>query len=69
MLMELVKWLRYVPSGQKLPIAAAVGSSNYGIRSARRDLECQLIVVTSNQRLRKVSISPKALSCSSPAES
>ena len=45
---------RYTPPGESLPIATAVGSSNFGYRSLQRDLECQLFVVTTNLRLRRV---------------
>ena len=45
---------RYTPPGESLPIATAVGSSNFGYRSLERDLECQLFVVTANLRLRQV---------------
>jgi len=34
------------------PVATVVGSSNYGVRSARRDVEAQLAVVTTHDGLR-----------------
>ena len=34
------------------PVATLVGSSNYGVRSARRDIEAQLAVVTRHAGLR-----------------
>ena len=44
-------WL-WPPGGEGGPAATLVGSSNYGVRSARRDVEAQLALVTSHAGLR-----------------
>ena len=45
---------RYTPPGEELPIAATIGSPNYGYRSVIRDLEAHFLLVTNNTSLRKV---------------
>lgn len=45
---------RYTPPGEELPIAATIGSPNYGYRSVIRDLEANFLLVTNNTSLRKV---------------
>ena len=45
---------RYTPPGEELPIAATIGSPNYGYRSVIRDLEAHFLIVTTNTSLRKV---------------
>ena len=50
----LYKLCRYTPPGEELPIAATIGSPNYGYRSVIRDLEAHFLVVTTNVALRKV---------------
>lgn len=47
------KGLWYTPVGESSPILTLVGSSNFGSRSVRRDLEMQAAIITSNQGLRK----------------
>jgi len=51
-----------------LPSVTTIGSSNLGVRSARRDLEAQLFIMTENKQLRdkfaidcKQFFSPKVL--------
>jgi len=45
---------RYTPPREEMPIAAAIGSPNYGYRSVIRDLEAHFLIVTTNTSLRKV---------------
>jgi CDP-diacylglycerol--glycerol-3-phosphate 3-phosphatidyltransferase len=45
-------WLRSDSGGPSSPLLTCVGSSNFGARSAERDTESQLVVVTSDPELR-----------------
>ncbi|RHZ75621.1 hypothetical protein Glove_212g113 [Diversispora epigaea] len=47
------KGLWYYMNGQQLPNLTIIGSSNYGYRSTERDLEAQVILITTNEMLRK----------------
>lgn len=47
------KGLWWYYSGWSLPSITCVGSSNYGYRSAYRDLEAQLLIYTRNQTLQR----------------
>ncbi|KAF6203196.1 hypothetical protein GE061_003614 [Apolygus lucorum] len=47
------KGLWYYPPHDDTPILTLVGSSNYGSRSVRRDLETQMALVTVNEDLRR----------------
>jgi len=60
---EMVEWRRprwtfhakglwYSPPGDTRPILTMVGSPNFGYRSVEKDLETQIVVVTSNEELR-----------------
>jgi hypothetical protein len=44
------------PAARAGPVVTAVGSSNFGFRSLRRDLEVQFLVITKNRGLQQVSI-------------
>merc|ERR1712222_170389 len=46
------KGLWYSPPGEDRPVLTMVGSPNFGYRSVERDLETQMVVVTSNDGLR-----------------
>eukprot|EP00890_Picochlorum_soloecismus_P005576 jgi/Picsp_1/6019/NSC_03373-R1_phosphatidylglycerophosphate synthase 1 len=46
------KGLYWMPQKTDEPMLASLGSSNFGIRSLRRDLECQSILITKNKALR-----------------
>jgi len=46
------KGLYWTPRKTNEPMLASLGSSNFGIRSLRRDLECQSILITKNESLR-----------------
>jgi len=46
------KGLWYSPPGEDRPVLTMVGSPNFGYRSVERDLETQMVVVTSNEGLR-----------------
>jgi CDP-diacylglycerol--glycerol-3-phosphate 3-phosphatidyltransferase len=46
------KGLWYAPEGGS-PSITLIGSSNLGVRSAQRDLEAQLLILTENESLRK----------------
>lgn len=46
------KGLWYYLPNEKLPSLAVIGSSNFGERSVNRDLEAQICLVTSNDRLK-----------------
>ena len=76
---ELYEWMQpdwtyhakgfwYAPEQGALPAVTTIGSSNLGVRSARRDLEAQLFIMTENSALRvrldadcKQFFSPKVL--------
>ncbi len=48
-------WLWPAPGGDDVaehPIASVLGSSNYGVRSSRRDVEVQLALLTQHAGLR-----------------
>uniref|UniRef100_A0A0A9ZJH8 CDP-diacylglycerol--glycerol-3-phosphate 3-phosphatidyltransferase n=2 Tax=Lygus hesperus TaxID=30085 RepID=A0A0A9ZJH8_LYGHE len=47
------KGLWYYPPHDDTPVLTLVGSSNYGSRSVRRDLETQMAIVTQNEDLRR----------------
>ncbi|XP_024217364.1 CDP-diacylglycerol--glycerol-3-phosphate 3-phosphatidyltransferase, mitochondrial isoform X2 [Halyomorpha halys] len=47
------KGLWYTPIGESSPLLTLVGSSNFGSRSVRRDLEMQAAILTTNPSLRK----------------
>nr|CAD7406337.1 unnamed protein product [Timema cristinae] len=47
------KGLWYSPPGSLLPTLTLVGSSNFGARSVSRDLETQVAILTSNQKLQQ----------------
>ena len=60
---ELYEWMQpnwtyhakgfwYSPERDGLPAVTTIGSSNLGVRSARRDLEAQLFIFTQNPSLR-----------------
>ena len=46
------KGLYWAPQKMHEPMLASLGSSNFGMRSLRRDLECQSILITKNKALK-----------------
>ena len=46
------KGLWYIPPKQSTPVLTSIGSPNFGYRSIRRDMECQLYLFTGNVNLR-----------------
>ncbi|KAK9502649.1 hypothetical protein O3M35_011377 [Rhynocoris fuscipes] len=46
------KGLWYTPPNSNLPCLTLIGSSNFGSRSVRRDLETQIALITTNKSLR-----------------
>jgi hypothetical protein len=48
------------PAATAGPVVTAVGSSNFGFRSLRRDLEVQFLVITKNRGLQQVSVGGRA---------
>ena len=40
-------------TSKELPSLTVIGSPNYGYRSVKRDLECEVAIVTENKKLQK----------------
>lgn len=49
----VILFFRYYLPDSNLPILTLIGSSNYGERSVNRDLESQICLVTTNNKLQQ----------------